>query len=264
MVHCLIMKTLVIAVICATLASWSWSQIPDGAAKPGIIVEQEGGKTIAHLTLPGTKVRDYTKPSFIIEKSGDTLLAYPTVVRTSVRDFAKDPITFDTQKNAVTSPSLPQVKRPEARMPLPSLGSVSTPSFEHPALPRVGATPPQVNGSSTLGAIRVNPYSPNSLANPYGAGSPYKPDGLMNPYSAYGSPYSPKSWKNPYATDTPRLVDQSGNYRGKFSANPYDPDSVSNPYGRFGNRYSPDSIKNPYGAGNPYSTTPVYVVKPDR
>ena len=36
----------------------------------------------------------------------------------------------------------------------------------------------------------ANSYDPNSLANPYGAGSPYKPNGLLNPYSQYGSPYS--------------------------------------------------------------------------
>jgi hypothetical protein len=106
----------------------------------------------------------------------------------------------------------------------------------------------------------VSRYDPNSLANPYGAGSPYKPDGLMNPYSEYGSPYSNKSWTNPYATDAPRLYDAQGNYLGRLSSNRYDPDSVSNPYGRYGSKYSPDSINNPYGAGNPYSNQPIYVV----
>jgi len=106
----------------------------------------------------------------------------------------------------------------------------------------------------------IGSYDPNSLANPYGAGSPFKPDGLMNPYSQYGSPYSPKSWRNPYATDAPRLYDSQGNYRGKLSANPYDPDSTSNPYGRYGSPYSGESINNPYGPGSPYRSDPVYVV----
>ncbi len=106
----------------------------------------------------------------------------------------------------------------------------------------------------------ANRYDPDSLANPYGAGSPYKSDGLMNPYSQYGSPYSSKSWRNSYATDTPQLYDSDGNYRGKLSSNPYDADSVSNPYGRYGSPYSPDSIRNPYGAGNPYLNSPIYVV----
>lgn len=114
--------------------------------------------------------------------------------------------------------------------------------------------------SPSLGALGMNKFHPDSLANPYGAGSPYKPDGLKNPYSQYGSPYSNKSWRNPYATDAPKLYDSDGNYRGKLSTNRYDPDSISNPYGRYGSRFSPDSINNPFGAGNPYLNKPIYVV----
>lgn len=124
--------------------------------------------------------------------------------------------------------------------------------------PTVATRAPPV--SPSLGALAINKYHPDSLANPHGAGSPYKPDGLMNPYSQYGSPYSNKSWRNPYATDAPKLYDSDGNYRGKLSTNRYDPDSVSNPYGRYGSRFSPDSINNPFGAGNPYSGKPIYVV----
>ena len=98
---------------------------------------------------------------------------------------------------------------------------------------------------SSLGALGVNKYHPDSLANPYGAGSPYKLDGLMNPYSKYGSPYSNKSWRNPHAMDAPRLYDSQGNYRGKLSTNPYDPDSIFNPFSRY---------------GNPYALKPIYVV----
>lgn len=121
---------------------------------------------------------------------------------------------------------------------------------------------PTSTTSPHLGALGVNRYHPDSLANPYGAGSRYKSDGLMNPYSQYGSRYSNKSWRNPYATEAPELYDSQGNYRGKLSSNPYDPDSTSNPYGRYGSKYSPDSINNPYGAGNPYSNEPIYVVPP--
>jgi hypothetical protein len=112
-------------------------------------------------------------------------------------------------------------------------------------------------------ATSFGSYDPNSLSNPYGAGSPYKADGLMNPYSQFGSQYSNKSWTNPYANDAPKLYDSSGRYLGRFSANPYHPDSTSNPYGRYGSQYSPDSINNPYGAGNPYSTSPIFV-RPQR
>jgi hypothetical protein len=103
-------------------------------------------------------------------------------------------------------------------------------------------------------------YDPNSLSNPYGAGSRYKADGLMNPYSQFGSRYSNDSWRNPYATNAPKMYDSNGKYLGKLSSNKYDPDSISNPYGKYGNKYSPDSVNNPYGAGNPYNSSPVYVV----
>jgi hypothetical protein len=124
------------------------------------------------------------------------------------------------------------------------------------------SAPPTEQSTPTapVGAFGVSRYDPNSLANPYGAGSPYKADGLMNPYSQNGSPYSNNSWRNPYATDAPKLYDSEGNYRGKLSTNPYDPDYTSNPYGRYGSPYSPDSINNPYGAGNPYSAKPIYVM----
>jgi hypothetical protein len=104
-----------------------------------------------------------------------------------------------------------------------------------------------------LGNLNQNPYDPNSINNPYGAGSRFKSDGVNNPYSKYGSPYSNHSTTNPYATKSPKIVDDRGNYRGRLSTNPYHPESTSNPHGRYGSKYSPDSINNPYGAGNPYS-----------
>jgi len=51
-----------------------------------------------------------------------------------------------------------------------------------------------------------------------------------------------------YRTDynSPRIYDQSGNYRGNVNGNRYDPNSISNPFGRYGSKYSPQSINNPY------------------
>ena len=129
--------------------------------------------------------------------------------------------------------------------------------YQHQFQPQQISSPSFVS-PSVVGS--ASSYDPNSLANPYGAGSPYKSDGLMNPYSRYGSPYSSQSWRNPYTTDTPKLYDSQGNYRGKLSSNPYDPDSTANPYGRYGSPYSLDSINNPYGLGSPYRTDPIYVV----
>ena len=108
-------------------------------------------------------------------------------------------------------------------------------------------------GQEYLGNYSANPYNPNSTSNPFGAGNPYNPNSITNPYGKYGNSYSSNSVTNPYATNTPKLFDQSGNYRGNLSSNPYDPNSTSNPYGRYGSPYSTDSINNPFGAGNPYS-----------
>jgi hypothetical protein len=112
-----------------------------------------------------------------------------------------------------------------------------------------------------LGTLNSNPYSTNSVSNPYGQyGSPYSPTSINNPYGMYGSPYSTLSATNPYATNAPRLYAPDGTYLGKLSANPYDQQSVSNPYGQYGSPYSPTSINNPYSTyGNPYSSVPVYV-----
>lgn len=52
--------------------------------------------------------------------------------------------------------------------------------------------------------------------------------------------------------NSPKLIDQNGNYRGNLNGNQYDPNSVSNPYGRYGSKYSPDSINNPYAPINQF------------
>jgi hypothetical protein len=111
---------------------------------------------------------------------------------------------------------------------------------------------PPIVCAEDLGNLSVNPFNPNSISNPYGAGNRYNSNSIMNPYGEHGSPYSSRSWRNPYATDTPKLFDREGNYRGKLSTNPYDPDSISNPFGRYGSQFSPDSVNNPFGAGSPY------------
>jgi hypothetical protein len=104
-----------------------------------------------------------------------------------------------------------------------------------------------------LGQLSENPYNPDSTSNEYGQhGSKYSGSSINNPYGRYGSQYSNESATNTYATNSPKLYDSDGNYRGKLSTNKYDPDSVSNPYGRYGSEHSSDSINNPYGAGRPY------------
>lgn len=104
-----------------------------------------------------------------------------------------------------------------------------------------------------LGDLSANEFDPNSVANPFGAGSPFSPTSVTNQVGIYGSPFSNRSATNPFATDAPRLYDQQGNYRGRLSTNQFDPDSTSNQFGRYGSPFSPDSLNNPYGAGNPYA-----------
>jgi hypothetical protein len=138
--------------------------------------------------------------------------------------------------------------------PQPAFAEISCGSRYEPSTSRYSkrSTPP-------IGALRVNSYSRHSLSNPYGAGSRYKSNGLMNPYSQYGSSYSNRSWRNTRATNAPQIYDSNGRYHGRLSTNRYDRDSTSNPYGRYGSPYSRDSINNQYGAGNPYSSTPLYI-----
>lgn len=121
------------------------------------------------------------------------------------------------------------------------------------ALSLIGAAAAITVQAQTIGRLSANPYQQDSTSNPYSSvGSPYSPTGINNGYGTYGSPYSPNSVNNPYATETPRLYDQQGNYRGKLSSNPYDPESIANPHGKYGSPYSSESINNPYGAGSPY------------
>ena len=89
---------------------------------------------------------------------------------------------------------------------------------------------PGLSGGAYLGNLSANPYSPNSIASPFGAGNPYRPNGVLNPYGPYGNPYSPKSWSSPHATEAPLLFNGQGEYRGTLSVNPYASDSISNPY----------------------------------
>ena len=56
----------------------------------------------------------------------------------------------------------------------------------------------QRQGQTYRGQLGGNPYSPDSISNPYGRyGNPYSPDSIRNPYGA-GNPYSPTGPNNPY------------------------------------------------------------------
>jgi hypothetical protein len=76
-----------------------------------------------------------------------------------------------------------------------------------------------------------------------------------NPYAPEIEPQPRGTFTNPYgnSSNSPRLYDSHGRFRGNLNTNQYDRDSVANPYGRYGSKYSEDSINNPYGAGSPYN-----------
>ena len=63
-----------------------------------------------------------------------------------------------------------------------------------------------------LGELSANPYNPNSIANPFGAGNPFNPNSVTNPFGVYGNPYSNRSATNPFATEAP-----AGRLSGYFS-----------------------------------------------
>lgn len=108
-----------------------------------------------------------------------------------------------------------------------------------------------------LGDLNGDRFQPDSVNNPYGAGSRFNADSLNNPYGQYGSRFSTQSWTNPYATQPPQIY-SGGQYMGQLSANRFLPDSTSNRFGRYGSPYSPDSINNRFNSVR-YSQWPVYV-----
>ncbi|MBF2760790.1 MAG: hypothetical protein ISN28_11080 [Ectothiorhodospiraceae bacterium AqS1] len=121
---------------------------------------------------------------------------------------------------------------PSIQVPLKALALRALAIFSMLILSQIAAA--QIH----LGNINTNPYDPDSVDNPYGAGSPYRANSIRNTYGPYGSRYSNRSVNNRYATKAPKLYDKNGNYRGRLSSNPYDPDSISNPNSRFHNSLS--------------------------
>ena len=89
---------------------------------------------------------------------------------------------------------------------------------------------------------------------PVFARSRYLGNLTANPYLPPAPNVPRQTFTNPYGNDSnsPKLYDSQGNFRGNLNGNRYDPNSIANPYGKYGSRYSQDSINNPYGAGSPY------------
>ncbi|MWP99728.1 hypothetical protein F9874_05550 [Glaesserella parasuis] len=79
------------------------------------------------------------------------------------------------------------------------------------------------NHDKFLGCLNCNKYDNSSIWNKYGDfGSKYSSESIWNKYGTYGSKYSGESPWNKYSTESPVIVDSSGNYYGKFTINKYD------------------------------------------
>ena len=104
-----------------------------------------------------------------------------------------------------------------------------------------------------LGCWGCSDFDPNSLNNPFGAGSPYAPNSPNNPFGRYGSPFSPDGATNPFTNGGANIYNQDGEFRGKLNANRFDPNSIANPFGRYGSPFSPVSPNNPYSTDRYYN-----------
>ena len=76
------------------------------------------------------------------------------------------------------------------------VASESVAQYAGPYGQRLPSGQEQRQGQTYRGQLGGNPYSPDSINNPYGRyGNPYSPDSIRNPYGA-GNPYLPSN--NPY------------------------------------------------------------------
>ena len=73
-----------------------------------------------------------------------------------------------------------------------------------------------------LGCLNCSKYDSGSVCNKYGdQGSKYNSDSIWNPYGDFGSKYSSDSPWNWYSSSGPVIVDNSGQFYGRFTANKY-------------------------------------------
>ena len=73
-----------------------------------------------------------------------------------------------------------------------------------------------------LGCLNCSKYDNGSVCNEYGQnGSKYNSESIWNPYGNFGSKYSSNSPWNQYGSSGPVIVDNSGRFYGRFTANKY-------------------------------------------
>lgn len=73
--------------------------------------------------------------------------------------------------------------------------------------------------SEFLGILNAPPSNSKSIWNEYcNYGNSYNSKCIWNEYGSYGNEYSQYSPWNEYSSDVPILVDEEGNYYGKFNS----------------------------------------------
>ena len=232
----------------------NWGQIIGAAAVVGVIATAAANNAKS-TPSPGTSFAPGVPsfaPGYASTGSGFAPSGYQSLPTSSAAAAYRNFATSLPKLPTYSSPVAPLNPGMAAHRQSSRTSNLLTTPF--PAIPSTQPYQPYqpYTGLSAAPSISGgNRFHPNSLANPFGAGSQFKADGLMNPFSQYGSQFSNKSWTNPFATNAPKLYDGSGNYRGRLSSNTFDPDSVSNPVGRFG------GINSPLGGVNQF--TPLYV-----
>ena len=78
------------------------------------------------------------------------------------------------------------------------------------------------NHKTFLGCLNCSKYDGGSVCNKYGNnGSRYNTDSIWNPYGNFGSKYSSDSPWNQYSSSGPVIVDNSGQFYGRLSANKF-------------------------------------------
>ena len=84
-----------------------------------------------------------------------------------------------------------------------------------------------------LGCLNCNKYNSSSVFNEYGEyGGKYSDTSIRNQYSEFGSRYSTVSACNPYASNPPFILDNDGDYYGRFTMNRYADDAANSDYFR--------------------------------
>ena len=98
-------------------------------------------------------------------------------------------------------------------------GALNSPSYgQTPALLLFGDS----DHKTFLGCLNCSKYDSGSVCNKYGdQGSKYNSDSIWNRYGDFGSTYSSDSPWNQYSSSGPVIVDNSGQFYGRFTANKY-------------------------------------------